>query len=482
MLETKKKLTAREYVYIASMLFGMFFGAGNLIFPVQMGQNAGSNVWIASLGFLITGVGLPLLGVASLGMSRSNGLLDMSSKVSKPFGKFFTIALYLTIGPFFAIPRCAATSFTIGFENSLEFGNLTWLFLLLFSAAFFIGVLAFSLYPGKILTWIGKILNPAFLVFLGVLVIVAIVSPSAHVSEVAPEGAYATMPFVQGFLDGYNTMDALASLAFGIVVVQVIRNLGVKEPASVAKSTAFSGIFSCLLMAFIYFAVTIVGTQSRGFLAPAENGGIALAQIAEHYLGTTGLVILVATVTFCCLKTAVALVTSCAETFNGMFPKIAYKTWAIIFSAVSFVIANLGLSLVIGISVPVLMFLYPLTIVLILLVLFGNFFKNDRYVYGFTIGFTFIGAIYDFFASLASGFKLAGFKAFLDTVGVALPLSGYGLGWIVPSAVGLVVGLTVYFVRKYKKPAAATGIPSDTATETAATEGTDETAPVSDEQ
>lgn len=476
MLETKKKLSARDYVCIASMLFGMFFGAGNLIFPVQLGQNAGSNVWVATLGFLITGVGLPLLGVASLGMSRSNGLLDMSSKVGKPFGKFFTIALYLTIGPFFAIPRCAAVSFTIGFEQTLPLGDLAWLFLLLFSAVFFIAVLAFSLFPGKILTWIGKILNPTFLVFLGVLVIVAIVSPSAHVSDIAPVGDYVTKPFIQGFLDGYNTMDALASLAFGIVVVQVIRDLGVKEPASVAKSTAFSGIFSCLFMAFIYFAVTIVGTQSRGFTEIAENGGIALALIAKHYLGTAGLVILAATVTFCCLKTAVALVTSCAETFNGMFPKLSYKTWAIVFSAVSFLIANLGLSLVIGISVPVLMFLYPLTIVLIVLVLFGNFFRNDRYVYGFTIGFTFIGAVYDFFASLAENFKLTGFKAFLDTIGVALPLSKYGLGWIVPTAVGLVIGLIVYFVRKKKGlvPTAATGdntiTAGEIATETAASE------------
>ena len=146
------------------------------------------------------------------------------------------------------------------------------------------------------------------------------------------------------------------------------------------------------------------------------------------------------------------------------------------FSAVSFLIANLGLSLVIGISVPVLMFLYPLTIVLIVLVLFGNFFRNDRYVYGFTIGFTFIGAVYDFFASLAGNFKLTGFKAFLDTIGVALPLSKYGLGWIVPTAVGLVIGLIVYFVRKKKGlvPAAATGdntvTAGEIATETAASE------------
>ena len=112
----KSKLSFKEYVYVASMLFGMFFGAGNLIFPVFMGQHAGSNVWSATIGFLITGVGIPLLAVAALGMSRSNGLFEMSSKVGKPYAMFFTCLLYLTIGPFFAIPRCATTSFTVGIE------------------------------------------------------------------------------------------------------------------------------------------------------------------------------------------------------------------------------------------------------------------------------------------------------------------------------------------------------------------------------
>ena len=88
--ETKQRLTFKEYVYVASMLFGMFFGAGNLIFPVSMGQMAGANVWRAILGFLITGVGLPLMGVAALGISRSSGLYDLSSKVSRPYAMFFT--------------------------------------------------------------------------------------------------------------------------------------------------------------------------------------------------------------------------------------------------------------------------------------------------------------------------------------------------------------------------------------------------------
>ena len=291
----KQKLSFKEYVYVASMLFGMFFGAGNLIFPVYMGQAAGRNVWPAIVGFLVTGVGLPLLGVAALGISRSSGLFDLSRKVGRPYAFFFTCALYLTIGPFFAIPRCATTAFTVGLEQVLPASDHDWLYLLLFSLLFFAATLFFSLRPGKILTYVGKILTPCFLAFLTILIIVTMLNPTTHIGAVEPQGTYAAQPFFTGFLEGYNTMDALASLAFGIVVVQVIRDLGVEKAEAVAMTTVRSGIFSCLLMGVIYLLVTVMGTWSRGALEAAPNGGAALAQIAQHYLGHAGLLVLAAT-------------------------------------------------------------------------------------------------------------------------------------------------------------------------------------------
>ena len=446
----KKRLTFREYVCVASMLFGMFFGAGNLIFPVSLGQQAGSSVWVAVAGMLITGVGLPLLGVAALGISRSDGLYELSGRAGRPFGVFFTCALYLSIGPLFAIPRCATTSFTVGLEQLLPENEWLWLYLLGFSVLFFGAALFFALRPGKILTWIGKLLNPCFLAFLGVLLIVALAAPSAQVAAVEPLKGYASQPFFSGFLEGYNTMDALASLAFGIIVVQVIRELGVKEPGKVAGSTVRAGIFSCLFMGLIYLAIAVVGAQSRGLGAPSENGGVALAQIARHYLGTGGLLVLAATVTLACLKTAVGLITSCAETFCDMFPRgPKYRVWAIVFSAASFLIANLGLNAIIGYSVPMLMFLYPLSIVLILLALFGRLFDHDRAVYGWTLGLTFVAAVYDLLRSLPEGVRaLLHLDAPLKAVGSVLPLSALGLGWVCPAALGLLVGLCVHFLRK----------------------------------
>ena len=446
----KEKLSISEYIYIASMLFGMFFGAGNLIFPVHMGQMAGRNVWPAVAGFCVTGVGIPLLAVAALGISRSGGLFELGSRVSRPYSMFFTCMLYLTIGPFFAIPRCATTSFTVGLEQVLPQGGNAKLYLLVFSLIFFAAALFFSLRPGKILIWVGKLLNPGFLVFLGILVVAAMMNPGAAVGDVEAVEGYATQPFVTGFLEGYNTMDALAGLAFGIVVVQVIRGLGVSRAEDVATSTVLAGIFSCLLMAVIYVAVTLVGVQSRGILEISDNGGIAFAQIAQHYLGDAGLLILAATVTLACLKTSVGLITSCAEAFTGMFPKgPSYRQWAIIFSLMSFTFANFGLSNIIGYSIPVLMFLYPLACTLILLSLCGRLFDYDPAVYGWTTALTLAAALYDFVISLPSNiYDAVGGDAIKSFVTGWLPLSQIGLGWICPAILGFVIGMLVRAARK----------------------------------
>lgn len=449
----KQKLTYQEYTYVASMLFGLFFGAGNLIFPVSMGQISGSNVFPALLGFLVTGVGLPLLAVAALGISRSTGLFDLSSKVGRPYAMFFTCLLYLTIGPFFAIPRCASTSFTVGLEQILpQDGNME-LYLLIFSVCFFAAALFFALRPGKILTWVGKILTPCFLIFLAILVGVVLMTPGTPIAEIAPTGKYIDQPFFTGFLEGYNTMDTIAGLAFGIIVVQVIRDLGVEEPGAVAGNTVRAGVFSCLLMALIYLAVTLMGTRSRSVLESAANGGEALAQIAQHYLGGIGLFVLAATVTLACLKTSVGLITSCAETFTALFPKgPAYRGWAVIFSVGSLLFANLGLNAIISYSLPVLMFLYPLAIALILLALFGRYFDHDRAVYGWTIGFTLVAAIYDLIVALPEGLFLAIGGESIQAFGAKyLPLSSLGLGWICPALLGFAIGMVLHLTRGKKR-------------------------------
>ena len=439
------KLTGKDYVFLASMLFGMFFGAGNLIFPVFMGQNAGSAVWAAIVGFCITGVGLPLLGVAAQGVSRTENLLEMSSLVDRRFGYFFTCLLYLSIGPLFAIPRTATVSFSVGVLPMIP-AESAGTVLCIFSALFFAIVLYFSLRPSGILTWVGKILNPLFLVFLSILAITALLNPMGPVNAAEPTGAYAGMSFFQGFLDGYNTMDALASLAFGIVLIDALRNLGVKDPGAISAGTVKAGIGSTILMAAIYCLLAVIGAQSRNLYEISADGGEALYLIGTHYFGKLGGVLLGITVTVACLKTAIGLITSCAAIFVELFPKsLSYKAYAILFCAISFGLANFGLNKIISLSLPVLMFLYPLTIVLIFLCLCGRFFDFDRRVFLAVTVPTLLAAILDFIKALPAGAQaVLHADAILAPANQFLPFFTLGLGWVVPALLGLAVGMILH--------------------------------------
>ena len=452
---TTKKLTLRQKILVAGTLFGMFFGAGNLIFPVHLGQMAGRNALPAIIGFIITAVGIPILGVAAIGVTHSDGLQTLSGKVGKGYGIFFTCLLYLTIGPLFAIPRCATVSFTTGITPLLGADSPERLYLLLFSAVFFAFVLFFSLRPGKITVWIGKIINPLFLFFFAVLMLAALLAPGAAVSAVEPVDAYRSDAFFPALIEGYGTMDAIAGLAFGIVVIDVIRRMGVDNDDAIAEDVLSSGLLTGALMALIYVVSIVVGAQSRGLFELSENGGIALTQIAGHYLGGVGLFILAFTITFACLKTSIGLVTACAETFSKMTNgKISYRSWAILFTVFSFAVSNIGLSAIIEYSIPMLMLIYPPAIALILLAFLGKFFAHDRTVYIATMIGTWAAAIFDCMKTLPAPVQAAlHLDAPIAFAAAHLPLFDKNLGWLLPAVIGFAAGMAIRASRR-QTPAA----------------------------
>ena len=447
---TTKKLTLRQKILVAGTLFGMFFGAGNLIFPVHLGQMAGQNALPAIIGFIITAVGIPILGVAAIGITHSDGLQTLSGKVGKGYGIFFTCLLYLTIGPLFAIPRCATVSFTTGITPLLGADSPERLYLLLFSAVFFAFVLFFSLRPGKITVWIGKIINPLFLFFFAVLMLAALLAPGAAVSAVEPVDAYRSDAFFPALIEGYGTMDAIAGLAFGIVVIDVIRRMGVDNDDAIAEDVLSSGLLTGALMALIYVVSIVVGAQSRGLFELSENGGIALTQIAGHYLGGVGLFILAFTITFACLKTSIGLVTACAETFSKMTNgKISYRSWAILFTVFSFAVSNIGLSAIIEYSIPMLMLIYPPAIALILLAFLGKFFAHDRTVYIATMIGTWAAAIFDCMKTLPAPVQAAlHLDAPIAFAAAHLPLFDKNLGWLLPAVIGFAASMAIRASRK----------------------------------
>lgn len=451
----KKEIGLREILFVASMFFGMLFGAGNLIFPVSMGQKAGVEILRAAWGFCITGVGLPLLSVVAMAVSKTSSLTDMASFVGRGFALFFTTILYLCIGPLFAIPRTATVPFQVGIVPYLT-EEMRKPGLFLFSLFFFFLALLLSLRPGKLLTYVGKILNPIFLLFLSLLLLTAILFPMGKITTLPAVSGYENGSFLKGLFEGYNTMDVLGALAFGNVLIQTIRALQEKNRAaeSAEQSIPFiailSGSISAVMMVMIYFALTYAGAQSRIVFSVQENGGDVLHSLSTYYFKSFGGVLLAGIIFFSCLKTAVGLITSAAMAFVEMFPRsLPYKAYVCIFTFFSFAISNVGLSKIIAYSVPALFFIYPLSIVLILLCLFGRFFSYDRTVFRVCIYLTLPFALLDSLKILLeSSFLHLDFVKSLLTAFGHIPLFKMGLTWLLPSLLGFVLGLILCYTKK----------------------------------
>ncbi len=451
----QQKIPFSTYALIGTMLFGMYFGAGNLIFPIQLGQLAGTNFWPALIGFLVTAIGLPFLGILAIGLSGSTGLRDLASRVHPIFGVGFAAVLYLTIGPFFAIPRTATVPFVVGFEPYINPGQ-AGIWLGLFSFAFFAIVYFFSLHPAKVMDYIGKYLTPAFLFFLSVLIGISIIKPMGNFGE--PIGAYANLAFITGFKEGYNTMDALASLAFGIVVINAIKGLGITNTKDIAKATWKSGIFAMTLMMLIYGLITYMGASSVLSIGTFENGGQIFAAVAQHYFGSFGAILLAIIIVLACLKTSIGLITACSEFFHNLLPKVTYRSFVLILCMVSFTIANFGLNNIIQFAIPVLMFLYPLAVILILLTLLSPLFGNKHSVYAASMAMTFFVSFFDGYSTLVANVPSMSVSLFDSVKSIymdILPLYEIGLGWILPAFIGAVIGFIFpkvkLPVRKYQK-------------------------------
>lgn len=447
----KERLRIGQNILIGSLLFGLYFGAGNLIFPVKMGQMAGQNMWLAAIGFLITGVGLPVLGIIGSSLAQSKSMLEMTNPIGKVYSVLFTCLLYLTIGPLFAIPRTATVAFEVGLRPFVSDEKVK-MGLIIFSVLFFAVTLFFALRPARILDWVGKYLTPLFLILLSVLIVLSIVNPMSDFSQYTPQPAYTGKPLITGLLDGYNTMDALASLAFAIIIITNINKLGVSSANGVAKETLKSGIVSTLGMSIIYVALTYIGATSLGVIGEEANGGAILSAVGKHYLGISGQILLAGIVTVACIKTAIGLITACSEMFVSMFPKsLPYKGYAILFTGLSFVIANFGLDKIISLSIPVLMFLYPMSIVTILLSLLAGLIKKSGIIYKWTIGFTTAAAFFDLLKALPEPLNDATFvKTAVDMAKQVLPGYDLGFGWLIPTLSGFVIGVVIYQFSKAK--------------------------------
>ncbi|MCM3757541.1 branched-chain amino acid transport system II carrier protein [Sporosarcina aquimarina] len=435
-----RKLPFSSLVVIGTMLFALFFGAGNLIFPAQLGQEAGTNFWPAVIGFLITGVGLPFLGILAIGFSGSANLQDLASRIHPLYAILFTSALYLTIGPFFAAPRTGAVAFDIGIAPFLN-GADPMIPRLIFTALFFGITIWLSLNPQKIADRVGKILSPAIIILLLVLLVVALFSPMG--SFQTPSSTYLSGAFGKGFTEGYNTMDALASLVFGIIVITIVRSMGVQSKKGIVAATFKTGIVAAGFLGILYVGIAYLGASSVSSLGVLDSGGAVLTSVATHYFGQAGLVLLGVVILLACLTTSIGLMTACGEYFHTLIPALSYKVIVTTFTVFCFIVSNIGLNNIITYSVPVLLFLYPLAITLMLLTFVSPLFGHARIVYVAVTIVAMLISVFDGLAALADTLPGGQLGKLIEPItafyGKVLPLYENGLGWLIPTLIVIVV-------------------------------------------
>jgi branched-chain amino acid uptake carrier len=426
-----RDLTKRETITVGLMLFALFFGAGNMIFPPALGQAAGENVWIAMLGFIVTGVGLPLLGVIAVGLGGGN-LQALAGRVHPLFATVFTFIVYLSIGPFMAIPRTGTVTYEMGVLPFLsESAKGSPLPLLVTTIVYFAITFWLALNPSKLVDRIGKVLTPALLIIIGIMFFKSLLQPMGEVGVAT--GDYQHTAFFKGFVEGYLTLDALAAMVFGIVVTAAVREKGITDPKKLTWSTIKAAVIAAIGLGLVYLALGYMGATSYS-LGQSDNGGQILTGAVQHLFGPLGNLLLGGAVSLACLTTSVGLVTACSRFFSQHIPGVSYKTMAIILSVFSAAVANVGLTQLIAISVPVLMAIYPLAIVLMLVSFFHKSFKGYAAVYQGAIIATTVVSLLDGFAQ--AGIKIAALAPILEH----LPLHKEGIGWLLPAIAGGLIG------------------------------------------
>ena len=426
------KLSKKNMVLLSFTLFSLFFGAGNLIFPPLLGQQAGTNAIWAFIGFICTAVILPVLGVIVVG--KFNGLTVLAGKVSAGFALVFTLLIYLSIGPGLGIPRAGSVPFEMAISPYLPENANVSLWMLAYTFIFFAIVLWLCLNPGKLVKRIGTILTPSLLTLILIMFITFLFKANKGID--IPMDLYSNNSFLQGFVDGYQTMDTIAALNFGLVIVLTLNSFGVEKEKSVIKNTIIAGIFAGLILTTIYLMLTIMGAYTSAIYPSDTNGALILRRIMYDLFGGFGAILLSAIFTLACMTTCIGLTNSISSFFSKLFKKVSYTKWVIIITCISFLICNLGLDMILSISIPILNAIYPVSIVLIILGLFNRFFDNNPYVYKLCIYAT---AVISVIYSIDQIFNLGPVSNILSYI----PLYSAGFAWVLVATLMFVVSLVL---------------------------------------
>ena len=428
---------AKKGALTGLLLFGIFFGAGNLIFPPTLGAQSGEQFLPAIAGFVFSGVGIAVLTLIIGTLNPKGYIYEISKKISPLFATIYLAALYLSIGPFFAIPRTATTSYAVGISPLLA-EAYKGLGLIVFTLIYFVAAYLIALNPSKILDRIGRILTPVFAFLIIILVILGAFKYGANAPQTATE-AYQISAFGAGFLEGYNTLDALASVAFSVIAVQTLKQLGFSSKKEYISTIWVVGIVVAIGFSALYIGLGFLGNHfpmTEEAMKGGTPGVYILSQATQEIFGSTAQLFLAAMVTVTCFTTTVGLIVSTAEFFNGRFPQISYKVYATVFTLIGFAIANLGLDAIIKYSVPVLVILYPITITIVMIVIVNKIVPLSKPGMQLTMGLVTAIAVT---SVLASSFEIATLTNLINS----LPFANASLPWLVPAIIGILLSLVL---------------------------------------
>lgn len=419
----KQSLKLFDVIAVGFMLFAFFLGAGNIIFPPLAGQLAGEHLIPAMTGFLLTAVGLPLVTIIAIAVAGGSWE-HLTKDLPKQAATLMAILIFIIIGPAFAAPRTGLVAYEMAIKPFIlepAQADLTMFSILFFAVAMF-----FAWSQGKLIDIIGKVLTPLLFVALVVLAIAVFVAPQGAIASA--QGDYLAQPLTKGFLEGYNTMDTFGALMFGMLIVDVLRKKGITEAKATTKYLTLAGLIAAAGLAFVYISLFFLGATSMQVAAGAENGGVVLSLYVQALFGPSGQLVLSAIVLLACLTTAIGLVSACSDYFSALTP-IAYKPWVVINGVTCAVVANVGLSQLIALSVPVLFALYPVAIALISLTFIRTRLPNTQLAYRMVIAVSLLFALID-------AAKVAGLDVSLFDF---LPLFSFGMGWLLPTFVAVLV-------------------------------------------
>ncbi|QSV13675.1 branched-chain amino acid transport system II carrier protein [Photobacterium ganghwense] len=419
----KKSLKVTDIMAIGFMTFAFFLGAGNIIFPPQAGLAAGENLLPAMFGFLSTAVGLPLVGIIAVAIA-GGGWKGLTRDLPPQVATLMAVLIFIIIGPAFAAPRTGLVAYEMAVKPFIpEAGQVS---LTLFSILFFAVAMFFAWSRGKLIDTIGKFLTPALFAVLAVLAVAVFLFPQGEIQ--AAQGEYANMAFTKGFLEGYNTMDTFAALMFGMLIVDVIRSKGITDEKTTCTYLVYAGLIAAAGLAFVYVSLFYLGATSSAVAAGADNGGTILASYVQALFGPVGQLILSAIVLLACLTTAIGLISACSDYFSSL-TKLSYEKWVVLLGVVCAVIANVGLSQLISLSIPVLFALYPVAVALVALTFVRRWLPNPRLAYRVVLSVSLLFSLID--AGKFIGMDLSALNI--------LPLFDYGMAWVLPTALALVV-------------------------------------------